>query len=322
MDAPPPGSARILLVDDEPAILQVLQGALSAASPSYKIATAGSGAEALAWLESQGWKADLVVTDLSMPGMDGEDLLQTIKGRAPEILVIVVTAHSGDERVIRCLERGATDFLIKPTPLKPFVQAVAAALERRGSMGGYTGMRVTRPVGGWLELTADSHVEYVERFRRFTELLYGTNLPEDTKFQLRMAIDELGRNAVEWGNRQSADKRIHLTYCFFENQIVLKIQDEGEGFDVSALQDPTQDPLRHLQAREAVGKRAGGFGVFLIRKLMDEVVYSERGNTVLLTKRLPAAQPPAATPPPVAQSAPASPAPAAAAPRAHRKGAP
>ncbi len=289
MPNPEPNASSILLVDDEEPILQVLHGALTAAGLGREIVTMRDSREALAWLRARSWKVDLVVSDLSMPGLSGEDLLAEIKTNAPDLPVIVLTAHSGDDRIIRCLERGASDFLVKPVPLKQFTQTVSAILERRAEQqGGGGAMRVLLPVSGWIELTATSHVEYVERFRRFSELLYGTRLTEDTKFQLRMAIDEIGRNAVEWGNRESRTKRIHLTYAFFDSQIVLKIEDEGKGFDVSALQDPTKDPLIHLQNREAEGKRAGGFGVFLIRKLMDDVIYNERGNVVLMTKRLPA----------------------------------
>ncbi|MBI4230022.1 MAG: response regulator [Planctomycetes bacterium] len=300
MPNPEPDAPCILLVDDEEAILQVLHGALTASGLAKEIAMAKNAREALGWLRQRAWKADLVVSDLSMPGLSGEDLLAEIKANAPDLPVIVLTAHSLDERIIRCLERGASDFLVKPVPLKLFTQTVSAILERRAeSRGGGGAMRVSLPVSGWIELTATSHIEYVERFRRFTELLYGTRLAEDAKFQLRMAIDEIGRNAVEWGNRESRTKRIQLTYAFFDSQIVIKIEDDGKGFDTSALQDPTRDPLMHLQDREAQGKRPGGFGVFLIRKLMDDVIYNERGNVVVMTKRLPglpAEEPPGAKP--------------------------
>ena len=97
-------------------------------------------------------------------------------------------------------------------------------------------------------------------------------------------MDELGQNAVEWGNRNDRKKQIHLSYCVFNDRIVFKVEDEGEGFDPGTLRDPSIDPLKHIMERMKEGKRAGGYGVFISKKLMDDVIYSESGNTVLMTK--------------------------------------
>jgi hypothetical protein len=52
----------------------------------------------------------------------------------------------------------------------------------------------------------------------------------------------------------------------------------------AAIANPDEDPLRHMEIREAKGMRAGGYGVLLTRKLVDELIYSEKGNDVLLVK--------------------------------------
>ena len=70
------------------------------------------------------------------------------------------------------------------------------------------------------------------------------------------------------------------------DRIVFRIEDEGAGFDVDALADPSKDPLAHIMERMSDGKRMGGYGIFMTRKVMDDVIFSERGNVVIMTKRL------------------------------------
>ena len=101
---------RILVVDDEAAIRLALGELLR--SEGHDVREAGDGNEALAALE--GAPADLVLADLRMPGMDGIQLLEAIRARFPDTLVVLVTAQ-GDERIaVQALKLGAYDYLPKP----------------------------------------------------------------------------------------------------------------------------------------------------------------------------------------------------------------
>jgi len=103
---------------------------------------------------------------------------------------------------------------------------------------------------------------------------------------IRLAIDEIGENAVEWGNREDRSKKIRLQYRMLPDRIVFRIEDEGEGFDVDAVADPSKDPFAHIMERMTEGKRMGGYGIFMTKKVMDDVIFSRRGNVVMMTKRL------------------------------------
>lgn len=94
---------------------------------------------------------------------------------------------------------------------------------------------------------------------------------------------------MEWGNRFSPDKRLHVSYCLFDDRVVIKVEDEGEGFTPKSVPDPTANPVKTMQDRQNAGKRPGGYGVFLIQRLVDDIVYNEKGNAVLLIKYLPTA---------------------------------
>ncbi len=274
---------RILIVEDEQPIRNLLVKILSKVS-DYDVCCACDGLEALEVFESRG-PFDLVITDIQMPRLNGEELIGRLLDRWPGTAVLMLTAHRSDESVIRCLERGALDYLNKPIEVARLIKAADRALDRREHLPKDIGaLDVKSDVRGWVELTAPSHFEYVERFQRFTQQLYTTEMSREELEDIHVAINELGQNAVEWGNRQDSSKRIRLSYCLFRDRVVFKIEDEGQGFDANSLKDPSRDPLAHIMERISAGKRMGGYGIFMTKSIMDEVVYSERGNVVVMTK--------------------------------------
>lgn len=208
--------------------------------------------------------------------------------RPPPVVVCGVDPNA--KLVLHCLNRGAADFLAKPFAPDELTQAVERALRRRGAPGGAAGSEAIvadSPIAGWIELTAPSELEQLRRLQRFSDALFASRLPKDVCEDLKMAVEEVGRNAVEWGNRFSPDKRLHVSYCLFDDRVVIKVEDEGDGFTPKNVPDPTADPVKTMQDRQNAGKRPGGYGVFLIQRLVDDIVYNEKGNAVLLIKYLP-----------------------------------
>ena len=120
-------TASILVVDDMPAMQEVLNCSL--ASEGYRVATAGSGEEALARIEEQ--KFDLIVTDIVMPGLSGLEVLERSRLLNPRAAVIVITAYATLETAITALRRGACDYLEKPLRLDELNLRVRRALEYR-----------------------------------------------------------------------------------------------------------------------------------------------------------------------------------------------
>jgi len=116
---------RILVVDDEPQITRVLRTSLS--SQGYDIRIANDGETALEILKD--WAADLVITDLSMPTMDGLELCRRL--RAKSQVPIVVLSVKGEERTkVRALDAGADDYVTKPFGMNELLARVRANLRR------------------------------------------------------------------------------------------------------------------------------------------------------------------------------------------------
>jgi DNA-binding NtrC family response regulator len=123
-------TASILVVDDMPSMREVLNCSL--ASEGYRVATAGSGEEALARIEEQ--EFDLIVTDIVMPGLSGLEVLGKSRLLNPRAAVIVMTAYATLETAVTALRRGACDYLEKPLGLDDLYLRVRRALEYREAL--------------------------------------------------------------------------------------------------------------------------------------------------------------------------------------------
>ena len=117
--------ARVLLVDDEPALLFTLSQLLK--SRGLEAVLARSGKEALAKLEG----VDGVVTDYSMPEMDGVQLLQAIHERDESLPVVMLTAHGSEKVAVRAMKSGAYEYVTKPFDIDEISLVIDRALEAR-----------------------------------------------------------------------------------------------------------------------------------------------------------------------------------------------
>ena len=114
---------RVLVVDDQPQNVRLLEALLS--PRGYDVRTASSGEEALAALDKD--DVDLVLLDIVMPGMDGYEVCRVIRERpATAYLPVVMVTASGDEEKVKALEAGADDFLTKPVNKNELLARVAS----------------------------------------------------------------------------------------------------------------------------------------------------------------------------------------------------
>ena len=119
---------RILVVDDEETIREIVSSMLTTAG--YKCRQAGSGMEALALLES-GEEFELMLSDLMMANLDGIGLLERTKERFPEMPVVMVTAVHDISVALAAIRNGAYDYLLKPFEREQLLATVRRALENR-----------------------------------------------------------------------------------------------------------------------------------------------------------------------------------------------
>ena len=117
----------LLIVDDEPSILQSLGGLLS--DEGFEVATALNGYEALKIIDAE--SPDLVLLDIWMPGIDGIETLKEIKRENPNIQVIIITGHGTIETAVKATKLGAFDLIEKPLSIDRVIVAINNALNFR-----------------------------------------------------------------------------------------------------------------------------------------------------------------------------------------------
>ncbi|MBJ6643133.1 response regulator transcription factor [Streptomyces griseoincarnatus] len=128
MEQPPTGGgagARVLVVDDDPTVAEIVTGYLDRAG--YVVDRAGDGPDALA--RAAAHRPDLVVLDLMLPGMDGLEVCRRMRGQGP-VPVIMLTARGDEDDRILGLEVGADDYVTKPFSPRELVLRVGSVLRR------------------------------------------------------------------------------------------------------------------------------------------------------------------------------------------------
>lgn len=231
-----------------------------------------------------------VIASFDAGGVRLAPVLKVLRGRGWSPPIIAVTADPNPDRLLTWLEEGVSGYLARPYDEEKVAGMVASVVRRPGEEVAERGIQASQPVEGWVELSAPSHAEYLDRFQRFFGALHETHLDATLARQILMAVYELGHNAIEWGNQRNLDRRIKITYALFGERLVFKIEDEGAGFDVRTQLEGKENPLEIARARRKVGKRPGGLGLRMVRKLMDSMYYNDRGNIVIFEKSLPGAQ--------------------------------
>ena len=118
---------RIMVVDDDPALLEALPETLRLRMNGVTVDTADSAAAALDRIASQNY--DAIVTDIKMPGMDGLALLSEIRARRPDTPILIITGHGEHALAVQALRGGANDFIQKPIDRDHFVASLRRAIQ-------------------------------------------------------------------------------------------------------------------------------------------------------------------------------------------------
>ncbi len=121
--------AKILIIEDEASIRRVLTRILSEESDAYQVEEAEDGAQGLEKIKATDY--DLVLCDIKMPKMDGEEVLEAVKKIKPEIPIVMISGHGDMETAINTMRLGAFDYISKPPDLNRLLNTVRNALDRK-----------------------------------------------------------------------------------------------------------------------------------------------------------------------------------------------
>ena len=174
----------------------------------------------------------------------------------------------------------------------PFDVADVAGMTRRAidAVDWRDGITVDSGLPKWISLTVSCQHLTAERLIHFMSE-YRRDLADDDRDNLITAFREMLMNAMEHGAGFDPEKVVNVTAIRTDRAIVYHFRDPGPGFtparlERSALSNTEADPIAHLERRAEMGLRPGGFGILVAKQVVDEMFYNERGNEVVLIKRL------------------------------------
>jgi len=294
----------ILVVDDSAVDRRLVGGLLEKRFP-WRIEYAADGVEALARMKNLA--PDLIVTDLTMPTMDGLELVRSLRVHHPEVPVILMTAYGSEALAVEALAQGAASYVPKSSLAAKLADTVEGVLGlARASQSREQLMRclVRTEFSFALEndpAMIDPLVDLVQQMiagMKFTDFA--------GRLQISVAVKEALLNALFHGNLQITQQEIEAVsdHLLEENEPSLVeqrraqapynerkllvdvkitgeearfvIRDQGPGFDVHAVSGVNDQGNPELER---------GRGLSLMRTFMDQVVFNEAGSEVTLIKR-------------------------------------
>jgi CheY-like chemotaxis protein/anti-sigma regulatory factor (Ser/Thr protein kinase) len=278
-----PTRGRVLVVDDDRALNNVLVDMLKSAG--YSVRGALDGSAAVKQLERQTF--DLVLLDLGLPKVAGLDILKMLRDRRPVPKVIVMTADDTPQTVLKVVSGQAYQFLAKPVPPKRVVETVGQAI---GSASESLPIEVVSAKPDWMELMVPCQLEVADRIESFVHGLIA-HLPEITRDAVAYAFRELLMNAIEWGGRLDPTRKVRIACIRTRRMLLYRIQDPGPGFQIedlnhAAINNNPDKPYAHMEVRNDKGLRPGGFGLLMTRTFVDDLIYNEARNEVVFVKYL------------------------------------
>jgi anti-sigma regulatory factor (Ser/Thr protein kinase) len=273
---------RRVVAIEEPGATSALPNALTG---DYEIDRACGSVDALRRLRQRAY--DVLVTSSRTHVDEDLALFEESRRLRPGLKAIFLAPSVTPPDVIAALRARVFACLVPPFDSGEIADLIRAAAESRNWSDG---IEVLSARAEWIALRVTCNLVTADRLTSFMTALRA-DVEQKVREDLLTAFREVLMNAMEHGAGFDPEKVVDVSAVRTERAVVYYFRDPGSGFDAemlahAAIGNPTADPIAHLERRAAQGLRPGGFGILLVRKLVDEVMYSETGNEVLLIKHL------------------------------------
>jgi serine/threonine-protein kinase RsbW len=269
------GERAVFVVATDDAFLErVYRECQDPPAGAARFATAESLAQALGEFERIALAFVLLVErrgiDLDVPA------LRRVRLDFPQLFIISVLEECDQQSALRLQSIGVHGILLPPFERINLSREIASALPNVPSFKRHPDLM--RRTSVRMDFLVPSDLTYVIGINyHISNLLKEFGYPpQDTRVNIPLACDEAITNAIIHGNGSNPEKKVSIQLYVSHNRFRMRVRDEGEGFDVAALADPTRG--------EAL-LRSSGRGVYLMRNIMDSVQFKEGGRVVELEKR-------------------------------------
>jgi anti-sigma regulatory factor (Ser/Thr protein kinase) len=252
--------------------------------PGWKMTRATNNKAALEMLKARAY--NLVVTGEETSGRQDVELLRQIRIVRPHVRLIIITSQSTPADVIGAMRERAFSYFSKPYSMDSFEQMLILATT---SPVWDEGIEILSATPQFLNIVARCDRKTADRLIQFIHEI--ADLPLEEREAVGAAFREMLMNAIEHGAHFQAEQHVEISYLRAKHMVLCRVKDPGEGFSIdevkhAAITNPASDPLRHEAIREQQGLRPGGFGILVTQNIIDELIYGEKGNEVVLIKYL------------------------------------
>lgn len=240
---------------------------------------------------------DLIITGEKTRVAEDMELLREIRSARPHVRLIILTDKFTPGDVVSAMREGAFSYFSAPFEAYELAEMVRAAM---AEPCWDDGIEVLSGTTAWLTLTARCDLATANRLVQFMRGVKEPTLPEAEKERIIAAFREILVNAMEHGAQFDPSQHVEISFVRSHRAITCRVKDPGKGFSLEELRHAAaaccspEDLFRHAAVRDERGMRPGGFGILLAKKLVDELIYNEAGNEVVLVKYLNPTQPAAA----------------------------
>ena len=277
-----PQSPSLLVIAD-PALEDLMT--LLAERAQWRIHVSRTKEDAFAELSKRIY--EILVTGPNTTASEDLAFYNRIRKTDPKIKLISLSYEGEKHDVIEAIREHAFSYFTAPFSAESVFSMIQTALRAEDWKDG---IELVSNEPNWLTLRVSSKKVTAERVAQFMRELE-SNLPEAEREAIGTAFREMLLNAMEHGGGFDPSSKVELSYVRTRRMILYHLRDPGPGFSTeqlpqSALSNPEDEPFGHIAYRAAHGIRPGGFGILMSRELVDDLLYNEKGNEVLLIKYL------------------------------------
>jgi anti-sigma regulatory factor (Ser/Thr protein kinase)/ActR/RegA family two-component response regulator len=273
--------SKVLLIGKDTETARCIVRALSDRNCASECAHGGAGA--IRRLRHQSF--DVLISDPETSIEEDLALIEEVHEIRPGVKTIVLAPHATPEQVIAALRARVFVCMGAPFEAEEIANFAAQAVS---DADWRTDIEVLSAQPHWVSLRANCRMLTAERLVSFLRELC-SGLPEDARNDVMMAFREILLNAMEHGAAFNRHMVVEVSAVRTQRTIVFYVRDPGAGFRRDAIAhaavaNAPHDPTAHIEHRDELGMRPGGYGILLAQGVVDELMYSEVGNEVLLIK--------------------------------------
>lgn len=274
---------RALIVDSAPELNQMVTEIFT--HENWQVDVAANNNAALEMAQARAY--DLIVTGDKTTGMEDIELLRKLRLVRPHTRLIILTDEFTPGDVLAAIRERAFSYFSRPFSTERLAEMIRIAMIEPFWDDG---IEVISVVPNWVRLCVRCDLATANRLLQFYR--EASHLPDAETEEVAAALREILVNAMEHGAQFDPSQHVEVGYVRTKRMILCRVKDPGRGFSLEELQhsamgNPEGDPFKHMETREAQGKRPGGFGILMAKRLVDDLIYNEKGNEVLLVKYLP-----------------------------------